>query len=134
MSTVAAPPHRRPRPVRDAAQYFLFLVPLGAVVNIYLLITDSVTISRRNELVSSAFGRPFAWVEQDLSRYDPIAYPATIDFEFQRAWHDPVVTTYDGWLFAANTVILTTALTLLVLGLVAVVKRVRVERRRSMES
>ena len=102
----------------SALQYVLCLLPLGAAAAVFFLVNGSVRVARHEELRDAVFGWPFGWVTQDLSRYEPVAYPATITFEYQRAWHDPIDTSYDWWLFAANSAILSVILTaMLLIGL-----------------
>lgn len=84
---------------------YLALLPVAAVVTFYLLVADRFTASSADDLARTGYGWPFDWVRQDLSRYEPVGFPTTIDFSWQRAWHDPVVTTYDWFAFAANTLI-----------------------------
>lgn len=106
------------RGMRSALIYYTCLLPLGAVGAIFFLIAGSVTVDSHDELRHATFGWPFGWVTQDLSRYEPADYPAKIEFEYQRAWHDPIDTTYDLWLFAANSAIVAAILTaLLLIGL-----------------
>lgn len=108
--------HRRG--LRSALIYYTCVLPLGAVGAIFFLIAGSVTVDSHDELRHATFGWPFGWVTQDLSRYEPIAYPAKIEFEYQRAWHDPIDTAYNLWLFAANSVIVAAILTaMLLIGL-----------------
>lgn len=101
--------------LRSALIYYACLLPLGAVGAVFFVIAGSVTVDSHAELRRASFGWPFAWVTQDLTRYEPIAYPATIDFEYQRAWHDPIETSYDLWLFAANSAIVAAVLTMMLL-------------------
>ncbi|KQR39212.1 hypothetical protein [Microbacterium sp. Leaf159] len=110
---------------RGALQYFLCLLPLGAAAAaVFFLVAGSVRVATHGELQHAVFG----WVTQDLSRYEPVAYPATVEFEYQRAWHDPIETSYDWWLFAANSAILSailTAVLLLILGVLRVRRALR---------
>jgi hypothetical protein len=102
-----------------ALQYFLCLLPLGAAAAVFFLVTSSVRVATHPDLRHAVFGWPFGWVTQDLTRYEPVAYPATIEFVYRREWHDPIETSYDWWLFAANSAILSvilTAMLLIVLG------------------
>ncbi len=104
--------------LRSALLYYVCLLPLGAVGAVFFLIAGSVRVASRDELGHATFGWPFGWVTQDLSVYEPIAYPATIEFEYQRAWHDPIDTSYNLWLFAANSAIVAAILTaMLLIGL-----------------
>lgn len=114
--------------VVSALQYFVCLLPLGAAAAVFFLVAGSVRVTSHDELRQAVFGWPFGWVTQDLSRYEPVRYPATIEFEYQRAWHDPIETSYDWWLFAANSAILSAILTgalLLVLGVLRVRRALR---------
>jgi len=104
-----------PRGLRSALIFYVCLLPLGAVGAVYFLVAGSVTVSSHDELREATFGWPFGWVTQDLSRYQPIAYPATIEFEYQRAWHDPIETSYDLWLFAADSAIIAAIPTVMLL-------------------
>ena len=101
--------------LRSALTYYVCLLPLGAVGAIFFLLAGSVTVDAHDELRHATFGWPFGWVTQDLTRYEPVAYPATIDFEYQRAWHDPIETSYNLWLFAANSAIVGAILTVMLL-------------------
>lgn len=103
------------RGLRSALIYYVCLLPLGAVGAVFFLIAGSVTVESREELRDATFGWPFGWVTQDLTRYDPAAFPATIAFEYQRAWHDPIETSYNLWLFAANSAIVASILTAMLL-------------------
>ncbi len=104
--------------LRSVLVSYVCLLPLGAVGAVFFLIAGSVRVASRDELGQATFGWPFGWVTQDLSRYEPIAYPATIEFEYQRAWHDPIDTSYNLWLFAANSAIVAAILTaVLLIGL-----------------
>ncbi|WP_431074145.1 hypothetical protein [Microbacterium phyllosphaerae] len=113
---------------RGALQYFVCLLPLGAAAAVFFVVADSVRVAAHAQLQHAVFGWPFGWVTQDLSRYEPAGYPATIEFEYQRAWHDPIETSYDWWMFAANSAILSailTAVLLLVLGVLRVRRALR---------
>lgn len=99
----------------SALTYFACLLPLGAAAAVFFLVAGSVTVATHDELRHATFGWPFRWVTQDLTRYEPVAYPATIEFEYQRAWHDPIETSYNWWLFAANSAILSAILTTVLL-------------------
>ncbi|MCI1017405.1 hypothetical protein HWD99_02075 [Microbacterium sp. C5A9] len=103
------------RGLRSALIFYVCLLPLGAVGAVYFLVAGSVTVSSHDELREATFGWPFGWVTQDLSRYQPVAYPATIEFEYQRAWHDPIETSYDLWLFAADSAIVAAVPTVMLL-------------------
>ena len=103
---------------RGAVQYFACLLPLGAAATVFFVVAGSVRVATHAELQHAVFGWPFGWVTQDHSRYEPVAYPTTLEFEYQRAWHDPIETSYDWWLFAANGAILSAILTtILLIGL-----------------
>jgi len=48
--------------------------------------------------------------------------------EYQRAWRDPIETSYDRWLFAANSAILSVLLTAMLLIVLAVFRARRALR------
>lgn len=76
----SAPRKWRQHPLASAMRMFLVLLPLAAVVVFYLLAMDKVTASTAIELAHASFGLPFDWVEMDLSRYQPIRDPTTVDY------------------------------------------------------
>lgn len=107
-------------------RYYLCLLPLGALACFYGLLLDTATLRSQAELASARFGWPMNWVEQDLSRYQPLEFPATLDFTWQRAWHDPIKTNVDWLAFTTNTLIFGVGVTAcLVLIVLAVQRRAR---------
>ncbi|MCI2958411.1 hypothetical protein MN032_11970 [Agromyces atrinae] len=114
--------------IREAMFLYVALLPVAAVVTFYLLVADRFTASSADDLARASYGWPFDWVQQDLSRYDPIGFPTTIDFSWQRAWHDPIVTTYDWFAFAANTLIVGVVVAGIVGFVIAAVRRSRKAR------
>lgn len=107
-------------------RYYLCLLPLGALACFYGLLLDTVTFRSQAELASARFGWPMKWVEQDLSRYQPLEFPATLGFTWQRAWHDPIKTNVDWLAFTTNTLIFGAGVTAcLVLIVLAVQRRAR---------
>ena len=101
---------------------YLCLLPLAAVATFYLLVLDRVTATSQNALAHAGFGLPFDWVEQDLSRYEPISFPTVIKFNFVRAWDAPIVTSYDWLMFGVNVVICGVGATAFMYALVYSVK------------
>jgi|GEM_PF-2598612 len=122
MSSLRRNPRRAALPLGIVRTY-LMLLPLSAMLTFYLLLADSVTASSAEDLRHARYGLPFAWVEQDLSRYEPIAFPFTLGFGWQRAWHDPIVTHYDWFAFAADVLIVGIAVTAAFLALVPLIRR-----------
>lgn len=116
---------RKPRGFAAWLRTYCYLLPLAALVNFYALVASQGTARSSADLAHVGFGWPFDWVEQDLSRYEPIAYPETFDFNFTRAWHDPIATHYDWLMFAANTLILGVGVTAVFALLVALLRRTR---------
>ncbi|RXZ86675.1 hypothetical protein ESP50_09845 [Agromyces atrinae] len=114
--------------IRDALFLYVVLLPVAAVVTFYLLVTDRFTASNASDLARASYGWPFDWVQQDLSRYEPIGFPTTIDFSWQRAWHDPIVTRYDWFAFTANTLIVGVVVAGIVGIVIAAVRRSRKAR------
>jgi hypothetical protein len=64
-----------------------------------------VTVHSPSQLRDVAFGWPIPWYHQDLTRYQPVDYPATVEIVGDRV--DPVPTTVD-WLALVGDVVLTT--------------------------
>lgn len=112
----------------SALQYVLCLLPLGAAAAVFFLVNSSVSVATHHELRDAVFGWPFGWVTQDLTRYQPTEYPATIEFVYRRDWHDPIETSYDWWLFAANSAILSVILTAMLLIFLGVLRARRALR------
>jgi len=112
------------------ARMYLYLLPLSALAAFYFLVADRFTGYSADELARASYGWPLNWVTQDLSRYEPIDFPVTIGFNWQRNWSDPVVTNYDWFLFAADTLIAGVLVTGLFYSVVFFAKRIAVARRR----
>ncbi|MGW8482685.1 hypothetical protein ACWGJP_06070 [Microbacterium sp. NPDC055903] len=74
---------------------YLWLLPVSAVVTFYALFAAPFTADDPAALAHARYGWPLPWIEQDLSRYEPIGYPTTIAFDGVRAWDDPIDTNYD---------------------------------------
>lgn len=109
---------------------YLCLLPLSALVSYYFLVLDRVTVASRDQLVHAGFGWPFDWVEQDLSRYQPISYPVTIEYNVTRAWHDPIMTSFDWPIFGVNTLIVGLGVTAAFVVVIFVIKRFAQRSRR----
>lgn len=101
---------------------YLCLLPLAALVTYYFLIADRMTATSPSALQHARYGWPFDWVEQDLSRYQPVEFPVTIEYNFLRAWHDPIETHYDWFVFAADALIVGIGVTACFYALVHLVK------------
>ncbi|MDR2320039.1 MAG: hypothetical protein LBE60_00135 [Microbacterium sp.] len=100
----------RSRPLR-VLRVYLCVLPLAAMATFYLLLADSFTASSVRDLADARFGLPLAWVQQDLSRYEPTSFPVTMSFHWQRAWYDPIATNYDAVAGVANVLLAGAALT-----------------------
>lgn len=74
---------------------YLCLLPISAIVNVYLLLAEPAVVATKAQLAHVKYGWPFKWLEQDLSRYQPREFPVVIEFNWTRAWDDPIVTNYD---------------------------------------
>lgn len=90
---------------------YLCLLPLAALATFYLLVADRFTAASVRDLGHARFGLLFAWVQQDLSRYEPTSFPVTMSFQWQRAWHDPIVTSYDAVAGIADVLLVCAVLT-----------------------
>ncbi|GAA1318938.1 hypothetical protein GCM10020360_11420 [Nonlabens tegetincola] len=56
-------------------------------------------------------------------RYDPVRFPVTIDFNWTRAWHDPIVTHYDWIMLAVNVLLVGVVLTACLIGVISLMGR-----------
>lgn len=101
---------------------YLYLLPLAAVATFYLLVLDRATAASQKALAHAGFGLPFDWVVQDLSRYQPISFPTTLEFNFMRVWDAPIVTSYDWLMFGVNVAICGVGVTAFVYALVYAVE------------
>lgn len=129
MTTPQPPvPQRTRTSFRGVVVMFLGLIPLGALASFYTLYLTPATVSAPDELRRVSFGWPFPWLSQDLSRYDPVEFPTTLEYTGQRAWHDPIETDYDWLMFAADALIFGVVLTALIL---LVATTTRASRRRA---
>lgn len=113
------------------AKMYLYLLPLSAIVTFYCLAADRFTAHSAAELARASYGWPLNWVTQDLSRYEPIGFPTTIDFNWQRNWSDPVATSYDWFRFAVDTLLLGMLVTALFYAIVFFSKRIAAHRKGS---
>lgn len=104
---------------------FACLVPVAGVVVFYLLAASKFVATSPDDLAHARFGWPAAWVEQDLSRYAPRTFPVTIDFNWTRAWDAPIATTVSWGYLAVDVLLVATALTAILFGVVAAVRRTR---------
>ncbi len=104
---------------------FVCLVPLAGVVVFYLLAASTFVATSPGELTHARFGWPAAWVEQDLSRYEPSTFPVTLDYNWTRSWDAPIVTTYHWGLLAVNVLLVATVLTAALFAVVAIVRHAR---------
>ena len=108
---------------------YLCLLPLSAMVTFYCLAADRFLAHSAAELARASYGWPFNWVTQDLSRYEPVEFPVTIDFNWQRTWSEPVATSYDWLFFAVDTLLLGVLVTALFYAIVFVSKRIVAARK-----
>lgn len=118
-----------PRTLISWLRIYLYLLPLAALVTYYALVASTGVVRTSADLAHVGFGWPFDWVKQDLSRYEPIAYPESIDYNFTRAWHDPIETHYDWVMFAVNTLILGVGVVIVFAILVALLNRTRTSKK-----
>ena len=87
------------------------MLPLAALVVFYLLVADTFVARSRGALETASYGRPFAWITQDLSRYDAgefprsIPYKRSIPYNWTRSWSDPAPTDVNWLLFAVDATI-----------------------------
>jgi len=107
------------------------LLPLAALASWYLLFAVPFTASSAADLADASYGRPFAWLTQDLSRYDAGEYPLTIAYNGTRNWSDPIVTEFNWVLFTANTAIVCVGVTTVFSALVPLLRRLAHASRRS---
>ena len=98
------PPRRRGR-VRSWLLPLLGLMPFGAGLALWLRTFPS-TIDSAAQLTRVEFGWPLVWTTQDLTRYAPQHYPASMDYIGGKYVVDPPPSVENWWLFAANAVIL----------------------------
>ncbi len=120
--------------VGGVLRMYLYLLPLSLAATYYLLIADRVTIETPRDLMQAGFGWPFNWVTQDLSRYQPSSYPTTIDFNFVRAWDDPIATNYDWLMLAVNALIVGIGVTAALYAIVYVAKLIGSRKRPDAEA
>lgn len=102
---VDVPPSANPSPrdlpvsrgsrVLRVLKIYLCLLPISAVIGFYLLVADRALVATEAQLAHARYGWPFKWIEQDLSRYQPREFPVAIEFNWTRAWGEPIVTSYD---------------------------------------
>lgn len=114
-----------------AARMYLYLLPLSVLATFYGLMADRFTAHSAAELARASYGWPFNWVTQDLARYDPVEFPVTIAFNWRRDWSDPVATSYDWIMLAANTLIVGVLVTAVFYAIVFSLNRIAARRRRS---
>lgn len=98
------PPRRRGR-VRSWLLPLLGLMPFGAGLALWLR-TLPTTIDSAAQLTRVEFGWPLVWTTQDLTRYAPQRYPASMDYIGGKYVVDPPPSVENWWLFAADAVIL----------------------------
>ena len=98
------PPRRRGR-VRSWLLPLLGLMPFGAGLALWLRTFPS-TIDSTAQLTRVEFGWPLVWTTQDLTRYAPQHYPASMDYIGGKYVVDVPPTAENWWLFAVNAVIL----------------------------
>lgn len=110
-----APARRRGR-VRSWLLPLLGLMPFGAGLALWLR-TLPTTIDSAAQLTRVEFGWPLVWTTQDLTRYAPQRYPASMDYIGGKYVVDPPPSVENWWLFAADAGILG-ACAFLVLALV----------------
>ncbi|GAA1786538.1 hypothetical protein [Leucobacter iarius] len=80
-------------------------MPFGAGLALWLR-TLPTTIDSAAQLTRVEFGWPLVWTTQDLTRYAPQRYPASMDYIGGKYVVDPPPSVEDWWLFAADAVIL----------------------------
>lgn len=119
---------RQRRRGAEAIRIVLALLPISAVVTFFLLVVDQVTVRSAADLQAVRYGLPLPWVEQDLSRYEPVAYPETVPFNWTRAWYDPIDTGIDGFALAADVAIVEIALLAAAAGVFLGLRRLRSRR------
>lgn len=135
MTPHAVPPAAAPRPARPVTArgiiiLYLQLLPIAAVLAFCL--GRSTVIPDEAGLAHAAFGWPFPWFTQDLSRYASIAYPTRMDVVGSRGnASGPIDTTYDPLLFAANTLVLGVLVLGAVTLLTVIIRAVRARRSRT---
>ena len=94
------------------------MLPLAALVVFYLLVADTFVARSRAALETASYGRPFAWITQDLSRYDAGEFPRSIPYNWTSNWSDPVPTDVNWLVFAVDATIVCIAVTALYFALV----------------
>lgn len=108
---------------------YLVLLPVSALTAFYVLIASRATAFTQAELGSMRFGWPFKVVTQDLSRYQPKSFPATMEYNWQRNWSEPIATSYDVLAFVINTLILGIAVTACFFGIVSLITTLKKRKR-----
>ncbi len=111
-----APARRGRGRLRSWVLPLLGLMPFGAGLALWLR-TLPTTIDSAVQLTRVEFGWPLPWTVQDLTRYAPQRYPASMDYIGGKYVVDPPPSTENWWLFAADAGILG-ACAFLVLALV----------------
>ncbi|WP_025132997.1 hypothetical protein [Leucobacter sp. PH1c] len=124
--SAAAQHTTRERPsIRAFLRMFLAMLPFGGLATFYLLFARPAVAHAPGELAHARYGLPLTWIEQDLSRFDQGEYPLEVPFNFTRAWHDPIVTHYELFVFALNTLIVGLVITVCVLAGLSLARTLR---------
>lgn len=102
------------RPISWVAA-FLSCSPIAPVLCWTLANFLPVPVNSRSELSDVSFGWPFAWIVQDQTRFDPIAYPMFTKLYLNKT--DPVLTEYHWTCFMVNSVLIALGLATILWGL-----------------
>lgn len=94
---------------------FLSCSPIAPVLCWTLANFLPVPVNSRSELSDVSFGWPFAWIVQDQTRFDPIAYPMFTKLYLNKT--DPVLTEYHWTCFMVNSVLIALGLATILWGL-----------------
>ncbi|MGO3886049.1 MAG: hypothetical protein ACTJHU_07115 [Mycetocola sp.] len=114
---------------RSMLSLYLWLLPLSAVVMFMLVFAFPFTAAHQTELTEARFGWPLAWITQDLSRYQPIGFPATMEYTLTRAWDNPISTHYNAVAAIVNTLLVGLVVTPLFWAAMIPLRRVAENRR-----
>lgn len=108
---------------------YLVMLPVSAFAACYALLASRDTAYTQAELANMQFGWPFTVVTQDLSRYQPVSFPSTMEFQWRRNWSEPIATSYDVLGFVLNTLILGVAVTACFFGIISLVNTLKKRKR-----
>ncbi|MFC9561586.1 hypothetical protein [Agromyces sp. NPDC056965] len=98
------------------------MLPLAAGLTLVLRNVPR-TVHTAAELAHVGFGWPIPWTTQDLTRYAPQSMPAALEYVGGKSVVDPPPT-HESWgLFAADTLIIWAAVSLLIVAVIVGTRR-----------